>query len=41
MLLDGIDVEYHAGGRFVHDKVWLVDFNRPDNNEFLAINQYP
>lgn len=40
MLIDGIDVEYHAGGRIVHDKVWLVDFENPDRNEFLAINQY-
>lgn len=40
MLIDGIDVEFHAGGRIVHDKVWLIDFTDADNNEFLAINQY-
>lgn len=40
MLVDGIDVEYQASGRMVHDKVWLIDFAKPDNNEWLAINQY-
>lgn len=40
MLIDGIDVEFHAGGRIVHDKVWLIDFGKADNNEFLAVNQY-
>ena len=40
MLVDGIDVEFHAGGRIVHDKVWLVDFEKAQENEFLAVNQY-
>lgn len=40
MLIDGIDVEYHADGRIVHDKVWLVDFDHPDENDWLAVNQY-
>lgn len=34
------DVEYQADGRLVHDKVWLVDFADPDNNDWLAINQF-
>ena len=29
MLVDGVDVEYHADGRIVHDKVWLVFFDAP------------
>ena len=24
----------------VHDKVWLFDFQNPENNDFLAINQF-
>ena len=34
------DVEYQADGRLVHDKVWLVDFADPDNNDWLASNQF-
>ena len=40
MLVDGIDVEYRKDGRIVGDKVWLFDFKNPENNEFLAINQF-
>ncbi len=40
MLVDGIDVEYQAGGRTIHDKVWLIDFALPENNDWLAVNQF-
>nr|NJM04823.1 type I restriction endonuclease subunit R [Desulfobacula sp.] len=41
MLIDGIDVKFSVGGGKARtDKVWLVDFNDPENNEFLAVNQY-
>ena len=40
MLVDGIDVEFQAGGRTIHDKVWLIDFARPENNDWLAVNQF-
>ena len=40
MLVDGVDVEYRKDGRIVGDKVWLFDFSHPDNNEFLAVNQF-
>ncbi len=41
MLTDGIDVKFSIGdGKARTDKVWLVDFADPDNNEFLAVNQY-
>lgn len=41
MLTDGIDVKFSIGdGKARTDKVWLVDFLNPDNNEFLAVNQY-
>lgn len=39
-LTDGVTVEYRKDGRIVHDKVWLFDFQHPDNNDFLAINQF-
>ena len=40
LLVNGIDVEYQADGRTVHDKVWLVDFAEADSNDWLAVNQY-
>lgn len=40
MLIDGIDVEYHAESRIVHGKVWLVDFQHPERNDWLAVNQF-
>ena len=42
MLTEGVDVEYRdseAGGRIFYDKVRLVDFDHPDNNDWLALNQ--
>ncbi|MCH7605485.1 type I restriction endonuclease subunit R, partial [Patescibacteria group bacterium] len=40
MLVDGVDVEYRKGGRVVCNKVWLFDFDKLKNNEFLAVNQF-
>jgi type I restriction enzyme R subunit len=40
MLVDGVDVEYQAEGRVVHDKARLVDFDDPDNNDWVAVNQF-
>jgi type I restriction enzyme R subunit len=40
LLVDGLDVEYQADGRTVHDKVCLIDFENPQNNDWLAVNQY-
>jgi type I restriction enzyme, R subunit len=39
-LTDGVDVEYQAGGYTKYDKVWLVDFQHPDRNNWLAVNQF-
>lgn len=47
MLTDGVDVSWmsadlsaeQAGGE-KHDKVWLVDLADPDNNNWLAVNQF-
>lgn len=41
LLVDGVDVKFSVGeGKARTDKVWLVDFNNPENNEFLAVNQF-
>ena len=41
LLTEGVDVKFSAGeGKSRTDKAWLVDFARPENNEFLAVNQY-
>lgn len=41
MLTEGIDVKFSIGdGKVKTDKVWLIDFANPENNEFLAINQF-
>jgi type I restriction enzyme R subunit len=39
-LTEGIDIEYRKDNNIRGDKVYLIDFNNPDNNEFLAINQF-
>lgn len=41
MLTDGVDVKFGIGeGKSRTDKVWLIDYSNPDNNEFLAVNQF-
>ena len=41
MLVNGIDVEYRKeDGSIAGDKVWLFDFQEPENNEYLAVNQF-
>ncbi len=39
-LTEGVDVEYRKGDRIIGDKVWLVDYENPERNEFLVINQF-
>ena len=39
-LTEGIDIEYRKDGNIRGDKVYLVDFNDVNNNEFLAVNQF-
>jgi type I restriction enzyme R subunit len=39
-LTEGIDIEYRKDGNIRGDKVYLVDFNDSENNEFLAVNQF-
>ena len=40
MLTEGIKVSYQKDGADRGDLVWLVDFNHPENNEFLVTNQF-
>lgn len=41
MLTEAVDVEYRrTDGSIAGDKVWLIDFANPDNNDFLAVNQF-
>ncbi len=41
-LTDGVPVEYYSKteDRTVHDQVWIADFSDPDNNDWLAVNQF-
>ncbi|MEN6510972.1 MAG: type I restriction endonuclease subunit R [Chloroherpetonaceae bacterium] len=40
MLTEGIEIEVMGEEGIKGDKVWLVDFVNPENNEFLACNQF-
>jgi type I restriction enzyme, R subunit len=39
-LADGIDAEFLAADGVRGNKVWLVDFEHPEQNEFLVCNQF-
>jgi type I restriction enzyme R subunit len=39
-LTEGIDVEYRKKDRIAGDKVWILDYENPSNNEFLVVNQF-
>jgi type I restriction enzyme R subunit len=41
LLTDGVPVEYrNSDGRIVGDKVWLLDLDQIDRNDWLAVNQF-
>ena len=40
MLTEGINVTYQKNGETRGDLVWLIDFNDPENNDFIVLNQY-
>lgn len=40
LLTEGIEIELMSEEGIKGDKVWLVDFANPENNEFLACNQF-
>lgn len=39
-LVNGVPVEYRKDGRIKNDIVKIFDFENPQNNEFLAVNQF-
>lgn len=41
LLTEGVDVEFVvADGEIKGDKIWLIDFEHPDNNDWLVTNQF-
>ncbi|MBU1054795.1 MAG: type I restriction endonuclease subunit R [Proteobacteria bacterium] len=40
LLTEGINVTIRKGGHSRGDLVWLVDFENPENNDFLVANQF-
>ncbi|MBK1724148.1 type I restriction endonuclease subunit R [Thiocystis violacea] len=41
MIVEGVDVEVpRADGSIGGDKAWLIDFENPENNDWLAVNQF-
>ena len=39
LLLNGVPVEYKLEDKAIHDNALLMDFNHPDNNRFMVVNQ--
>lgn len=39
MLTEGINVSYQKNGNNRGDLVWLIDFETPENNDFIVANQ--
>jgi type I restriction enzyme R subunit len=39
-LTDGVDVEMRTENGIRGEKIYIVDFESPENNEFLAVNQF-
>lgn len=41
LLTEGVPVSYPgADGRTQHDQVWLIDWDNPDQNDWLVVNQF-
>lgn len=40
LLAEGVKVSYQKDGQDRGDLVWLIDFAKPDNNEFVVANQF-
>jgi len=41
LLTEGVDVEYRGDkGQTASTKIWLIDLDRPDANDWLAVNQF-
>ena len=40
LLTEGVKVSYQKDGKERGDLVWLIDFQNPDNNDFVVCNQF-
>jgi len=40
LLLEGVAVEYKKDDKQVHDHAFLIDFENPEKNHFLVVNQF-
>jgi len=40
MLTEGINVSYQKDGNSRGDLVWLIDFDKPEKNDFIVLNQF-
>ncbi len=40
LLTEGVPVNFQRDGDTRGERVWLVDFERPENNEFVVVNQF-
>ena len=40
LLVDGVPVSYQQADRTVHDQAWLIDWDNPTHNDWLAVNQF-
>ncbi|MDD2465788.1 MAG: type I restriction endonuclease subunit R [Desulfobulbus sp.] len=40
LLTEGVKVSYQKDGNERGEQVWLIDFAKPDNNEFVVANQF-
>lgn len=40
LLVDGVDIPIQVQGEERYQKIWLFDFENPENNDFLAVNQF-
>ena len=40
MLTEGVNVSWREPDRGQHGKVWLLDIEHPEKNDWLAVNQF-
>lgn len=40
MLLHGVEVSYRKGDKIINGKAQVIDFEHPDNNDWLVVNQF-
>lgn len=40
LITEGVDVKGRDGEQIKTFKVWLIDFQKPENNDFTAVNQF-